>query len=57
MSQQDRTALLEYYALDKEVADVYEHKCELDVREPHLSSEAARARRRLLASLGIASDQ
>jgi len=44
---------LRYYALDLDVADVYEYKKSLDRQDPLLASEAAEARRALTQRLRV----
>ena len=49
----DRTALLTYYALDEDVADVYDYKTKLDAERPELASAATRALLAFKKSLGV----
>jgi hypothetical protein len=53
LSTSEQAALLEYYALDREVPDVFAYKLALDVRSPQLAVRAAAARRAFEQKLGL----
>jgi hypothetical protein len=49
-------ALLEYYALDKDVPDVFAYKLALDASSPESADRARRAYKALKQRLGVNSD-